>query len=260
MPRAGLARRFGQDLVRRLDQALGVEPEPISPAGAPLHFAVRLTLPEPIGLEADILAGLDRLLPPLCDKLRSRGRGARRLRLEMTRAEGGTQAIEIGLARPADRPDSLRPLFELKLGGIDAGFGFDVLRLVAPVTEPLHATEHKGGWAVAEEARADRSAGQALDDLIARIGARWGWTGSPANIPPTAISPKRPNRPAAAYSVPAPEMARPHAPPAADTVPPGTRHRTRRPRCPRALSLAWPRVRDAGRPWPRTHRTGMVAG
>ncbi|NKX45223.1 DUF6504 family protein [Roseicyclus persicicus] len=174
MPRAGLARRFGQDLVRRLDQALGVEPEPISPAGAPLHFAVRLSLPEPIGLQDDILAGLDRLLPVLCDKLRARGRGARRLRLELTRAEGGTERIEIGLARPADRPDSLRPLFELKLGGLDAGFGIDTLRLVAPLTEPLHATEHKGGWAVAAEARADRSAAQALDDLVARIGTRTG--------------------------------------------------------------------------------------
>jgi protein ImuB len=188
MPRAGLARRFGQDLVRRLDQALGVEPEPISPAGAPLHFAARISLPEPIGLQADILAGLDRLLPALCDKLRKRGRGARRLRLEMIRTEGGTETIEIGLARPADRPDNLRALFALKLGTIDAGFGFDILRLIAPVTEPLHDVEHKGGWAVAAEAQAQaqaqtqaqahaqatRSPGQALDDLIARIGARVG--------------------------------------------------------------------------------------
>jgi protein ImuB len=213
MPRAGLARRFGQDLVRRLDQALGVEPEPISPAGAPLHFAVRLTLPEPIGLEADILAGLDRLLPPLCDKLRARGRGARRLRLEMVRAEGGTEAIEVGLARPADRPENLRPLFELKLGGIDAGFGFDVLRLVATVTEPLHGTEHKGGWAVAAEARADRTDGQALDDLIARIGARVGLERITREHPADSHIPEKTSATqAAAYSVPAPDWPQPTRP------------------------------------------------
>jgi protein ImuB len=208
MPRAGLARRFGQDLVRRLDQALGVEPEPISPAGAPLHFAARLSLPEPIGLEADILAGIDRLLPPLCDKLRARGRGARRLRLEMIRAEGGAERIEIGLARPTDRPDSLRALFALKLGGVAAGFGFDVLRLVATVSEPLHSVEHKGGWAVAAEAQlkaqSARAPGQALDDLIARIGARVGLDRITREHPADSHIPeKTTTTQAAAYSQPA---------------------------------------------------------
>lgn len=206
MPRAGLARRFGQDLVRRLDQALGIEPEPISPAGAPLHFAMRLSLPEPIGLEADILAGLDRLLPPLCAKLRAQGRGARRLRLEMTRAEGGIERVEIGLARPADRPENLRPLFELKLGGVDAGFGFDTLRLVAPVTEPLHGVEHKGGWAVSEAARGDRPAGQALDDLVSRIGARVGLDRITREHPADSHIPEKTSATqAAAYTAPAPD-------------------------------------------------------
>ncbi len=174
MPRAGLARRFGADLVRRLDQALGVEPEPITPAAAPLHFAVRLSLPDPIGLEDDILAGLDRLSPVLCDKLRAQGRGARRVRLELSRVDGDTQVLEVGLARPTDRPDQLRPLFALKTGGIDAGYGIDRLRLSAPLTEPVHATEHKGGWAVSAETTGARGDDQALADLIARIGARVG--------------------------------------------------------------------------------------
>lgn len=213
MPRAGLARRFGQDLVRRLDQALGVEPEPISPAGAPLHFAARLSLPEPIGLEGDILAGIDRLLPVVCAKLRARGRGARRLRLEMIRAEGGTERIEIGLARPTDRPDSLRALFALKLDGVEAGFGFDVLRLVATVSEPLHSTEHKGGWAVAAEAQAARAPGQALDDLIARIGARVGLERITREHPADSHIPEKTSATqAAAYSGPATQWPRPKRP------------------------------------------------
>jgi protein ImuB len=174
MPRAGLTRRFGAELVHRLDQALGVAPEPISPAGAPLHFALRLSLPDPIGLEADILAGLDRLLPPLCEKLRAQGRGARRVRLELGRVDGGTQTIEVGLARPADHPERMHPLFAMKMGEVDAGFGIDRLRLVAHVTEPLHPTEHKGGWTVSAEARAPRGTAQQMADLIARIGARVG--------------------------------------------------------------------------------------
>jgi protein ImuB len=109
MPRAGLARRFGADLVRRLDQALGVEPEPITPAAAPLHFAVRLSLPEPIGLEDDILAGLDRLAPVLCDKLRAQGRGARRVRLELSRVDGERRCWRSASPDPPTAPTSSAP-------------------------------------------------------------------------------------------------------------------------------------------------------
>ncbi len=49
-PRRTVARRFGDAPLMRLDQALGRQAEPVSPAPAPLHFAARLTLPEPIGL------------------------------------------------------------------------------------------------------------------------------------------------------------------------------------------------------------------
>ena len=173
-PRATLARRFGQGLVRRLDQALGLEPEPIAPARPETHFALRLSLPEPIGLEEDILAGIDRLLPPLCDKLRAKGRGARRVRLELSLAEGRTEAIEVGLARPGTEPDRIRPLLAMKLGGIDPGFGIDMLRLVAPVTEPVHARQLKGGMAATEEAAARQGRDTGLEDLMGRIGARVG--------------------------------------------------------------------------------------
>ncbi len=174
LPRASLTRRFGKNLVWRLDQALGLQPEPISPAGAPLHFAVRLSFPDPIGLEADVAAGLDRILAPLCDRLRAAGRGARRVRLEMSQVDGAIQTLEVGLARPADQPDKLAPLFAMKLGEVDAGYGIDRLRVVVHVTEPMHATEHKGGWAVARDAAGPRAPGQDMADLIARLGARVG--------------------------------------------------------------------------------------
>ena len=174
MSRAALARRFGQALVRRLDQALGLEPEPISPARAPLHFAARLSLPEPIGLEADIIAALDRLLPVLCAGLRKKARGARRVRLELSRVDGGAAVVEIGLARPADQPDRIAPLLTMKLGDVDPGFGIDRVRVVAPLTEPLHRQQMTGGWAAAEAAAALAEGGDPLDDLIGRLGARIG--------------------------------------------------------------------------------------
>jgi protein ImuB len=165
LPRAALSRRFGADVLRRLDQALGIDSEPVSPARAPLHFAVRLTLPDPIGLVSDVQAGIDRLLPALCERLRARGRGARRVRLDAFRADGGVQRAEVGLARPADTPDRIRPLLALKLEGLHAGFGFDVLRLEALDTEPVYDIDHQGPGV---------TPGTAMSDLINRLGARLG--------------------------------------------------------------------------------------
>ncbi|MCX7644284.1 MAG: DNA polymerase Y family protein [Rhodobacteraceae bacterium] len=172
--RGPLARRFGREVLRRLDQALGLEPEPVSPARADPVSAVRLTLPEPIGLEADVAAALDRMLPRLCARLAERGHGARRLRLEAHRVDRRVETVEIGLARPAAEPDRLRPVLALKLGGIDAGEGIDMLRLVAVATEPVYPVQHRGHLEAAEEAGRRLAAGAGLDDLIGRIGARIG--------------------------------------------------------------------------------------
>ena len=144
LPRAAVARRFGVDTVRRLDQALGIEPEPVSPAAAPLHFAARLTFPDPIGTRDDISAGVDRLLPPLCARLVARGHGARRLRLQAFRSDGQVQVVEVTLARPAAQADRMRPLLALKYDSIDPGFGIDCLRLEAVLTETLSAVQHSG--------------------------------------------------------------------------------------------------------------------
>ncbi|WP_116133064.1 DNA polymerase Y family protein [Tropicimonas sp. IMCC34043] len=176
-PRAGLTRRFGRDLVLRLDQALGMVPEPVSPARPPARFAVRLSLPEPIGLITDLQAGIDRLLPPLAARLRDKGQGARRLQLQVLRCDHSRQTVEVGLARASADPERLRPLLAMKLDQIDAGPGIDALRLEATLTEPVHATQPRGHAEATAEAMglaARRRAGPLLDDLIGRLGARVG--------------------------------------------------------------------------------------
>ena len=173
-PRAALGRRFGRSLVRRLDQAHGVEPEPVNPARPPARFVVRLTLPEPIGLESDIAAAIDRLLPALEAKLRGAGRGARRLRLECHRADHTMQWVDVGLARPSADPERLRPLLVMKISEIDAGFGIERVRLAASVTEPVHAEQHRGHAEAAADGAERKGGGVGLDDLLGRIGARIG--------------------------------------------------------------------------------------
>ncbi|QIE40871.1 DNA polymerase Y family protein [Rhodobacteraceae bacterium SC52] len=175
-PRAALARRFGAGLVRRLDQALGLEPEPLSPHQPGPRFVLRMSLPDPIGLEADLLAGIDRLLPPLCARLAAAGMGARSVRLEATRCDHVTQEIEIGLAAPTSDAARIRPLLALKLGGLDAGPGIDALRLGAPRTEAVQQRQHRGHIDAAAHARRTGPLA-AQEDLIGRLGARLGSTG-----------------------------------------------------------------------------------
>ena len=173
MPRAALARRFGADTLRRLDQALGLDPEPVTPARAPLHFAVRLTLPDPIGLQSDMEAAVDRLLPELCARLKAKGRGARKVQLQAFRCDGRVEVAVVGLARAADTVERIRPMLMLKLDAIDAGFGIDCVRLEAVMTEPLHALQHRGHFdATASLVARQTAPGAALDDLIGKLGAR----------------------------------------------------------------------------------------
>jgi protein ImuB len=174
MPRAALARRYGLHLIRQLDRATGAEPEPVAPAEAERPFAVRMAFPEPIGLMDDLLAALDRLLPALGERLQARGRGARTVEVQAGRVDGETAVVRVGLAQATADPARVRPLLAMKLDGLDAGFGFDRLRLVAVLTEPVHARQLAGQVAATDAALARAAAGPGLDDLIGRLGARVG--------------------------------------------------------------------------------------
>lgn len=200
VPRAPLARRFGPGLVLRLDQLLGHQPEPVAAEAEPPHFSVRMTLPDPIGLQGDVMAALMRLLDRLCEKLAAHHMGARRVRLKLRRVDRGSVQVEVGLARPMRDPARIAPLFAGGLQEIDAGFGIDALRLVATITEPL-APEQIGAAAAPASLHHD----DALADLVSRLGNRIGFDRVLRLLPADSDIPERsfiivP----AAYSDPAP--------------------------------------------------------
>lgn len=163
-PRAPLARRFGPGLLLRLDQALGHQPEPVIPLADAPHHAVRLTLPDPIGLRADVMAGLSRLLDRLCEKLRAHQVGARALCLTLRRVDRHSQTVPLRLAAAMRDPARILPLFDHGIEDVDAGFGIDQLRLEATLVEPL-PLQQIGGDTIGPER---------LDNLVTRIGSRIG--------------------------------------------------------------------------------------
>ena len=183
LPRAPLARRFGQGLVMRLDQALGQYAEPVAADPDPPHFGVRLTLPEPIGLQADVMAGLERLLERLCHTLTQHNMGARRLRLELGRVDHGSAQVEIGLARPMRDPIRIAALFTKGVNEVEAGYGIDALRLTAPVTEKLAPEQIGGSRRVRHE--------DELADLLSSLGNRIGFDRVLRLLPTDSLIPER---------------------------------------------------------------------
>ena len=173
LPRAGLARRFrgeeGMELVRRLDQALGVEAEPLEPVRPEPLFRVWRAFPEPI---ID-MEGVAWALPPLIDALAAQldrgGKGARRLVLTAFRVDGRTTSLEAGLSAPQATPAHLlRLLKERGLERLDLGFGADALMVSAYKTEAAKARQ--GDLETGQE----RAGPEALAALIDRLGARLG--------------------------------------------------------------------------------------
>ncbi len=195
LPRATVTRRFGPDVLLRLDQALGAQSEEISPLPDAPHYGVRMTLPEPIGLTGDVMAGVERLLARLCSKLKTQETGARILLLILRRVDQSSQQVELRLARPLRDARRILPLFQRGVDQVEAGFGIDQLRLIATQIEPVPATQithttsaqHKG-----------------LDDLITRIGTRIGLENVQRFLPADSHIPERSFIiAAAAYSDPA---------------------------------------------------------
>jgi len=189
IPRSTLPRRFGPDVLLRLDQAIGNVVEPVNPAPLRPHFGVRLSLPDPIGLLGDLQAGLTRLLDRLCDHLHRAGMGARRLHLVLARVDGKAVQIEITLARAMRDPAAMAPLFDRALDEVDAGYGIDRLRLTAPVTETLRL----------QQVTTDGNATQDdLADLLTRICNRVGFENVQRLLPANSHIPEKSYSPAAA--------------------------------------------------------------
>jgi protein ImuB len=167
MPRDALARRFGDTVARRLDQALDDLPEPLSPLGEVPTRRVRLSLPEPIADPADLARAAERLTADLVARLAREGKGARRLDLGFHRVDGRVEHIRIGTARPSRDPAHLAKLLTGKLDTIDPGLGIEDVILAAFAVEKLAAEQiEMTGSAATTEGD--------IGPLFDRIGAKLG--------------------------------------------------------------------------------------
>ena len=178
MPRDTLARRFGETVARRLDQALDYMPEPLSPLGEAPSRRVRLSFAEPITEPADLMRATERLTADLVQRLAREGTGARRLDLAFLRVDGRAERIRLGTARPSRDPRHLAALFKERLDTIDPCLGVEDMILAAFAVEPL-PPEQIGlpGHAASVETRGiapllDRLGNKLGLDALSRLEAR----------------------------------------------------------------------------------------
>jgi protein ImuB len=167
-PRAPLTLRFGPELGRRLDQALGRLSEPIDPIRPPDLIEVRRVFAEPIGAPETIIRYIGKLTCQLCNALENKGLGARHLDLLFHRVDNRIEAIRIGTARPVRDRKRLTRLLCAKIETVEPGFGIETMRLAATLAEPLAPKQTVSS--LMEEPEADVSS--LIDTLANRIGER----------------------------------------------------------------------------------------
>jgi protein ImuB len=173
LPRAALARRFRDadalNVLTRLDQALGLLTEPLTPVTAPTNYRVSRVFAEPMTSMETLALEAAALAESLAAALERDGMGARRLRLTGFRVDGRMTRLEVRLASGSRHAPHLIRLFRDKgFEHLDLGFGIDALALSARVAEPLALKQTS---TLSDPARALAGAGDALvDRLAARLG------------------------------------------------------------------------------------------
>lgn len=172
--RDALARRFrnrrspAANPLVRLDQLLGLVPEPLLPVVEAVMPMVQRRLAEPIRhrelldrVVADLAADMARVLE-------GQGQGARRLELGLWKVDGEVLVRRLEMAAAARDPAHVCRLFAARLDDLDAGFGIELVRLRAPWTEPLLLAQAELD-AAAE--RHGTSLAACIDRLTVRLGA-----------------------------------------------------------------------------------------
>lgn len=170
-PRAPLAKRFGRELLLRLDQALGRVDESITPRRPVPSLSVERRFFEPIGTIEDIEQLVLALSATLQPALAQRGEGATGLELALFRVDGTVFRLRVRAARPLRDPKLIHLLFREKLSAagetLDPGYGFDLLRLSVLNAQPFAETQSDLMQGGQEEAQ---SVALLADRVEARLG------------------------------------------------------------------------------------------
>lgn len=169
-PRAPLARRFGPRVLLRLDQALGLEDEPLSPRLPVPSLSSERRLATPVQSEDDILGLALQLAEGLMPGFEARSEGGRLFELLLFRIDGKVFRIRASASSPLKNPQRIAGLYQERLQAVhddlDAGFGFEILRL--SVLKSEHFSQVQEDFSGNPDQ--NRSLSLFADRVVARLG------------------------------------------------------------------------------------------
>lgn len=194
MPRSALQRRFGNNILTRLNQAFGNEEEIIQPIIPVEVYQERLPCLEPITTATGIEIALKRLLNDLCVRFKSEGKGLRKASFKCYRLDGRLEEVSISTTKPSGNATHLFKLFEDKLKTIEPNLGIELFVLDAPVVED-HAVLQEKLW---QPKGGLNDAG--LSELIDRFAAKFGSDSIRRYLPAEHYWPERSVKPAASLN------------------------------------------------------------
>src|SRR3954454_14105683 len=133
--------RFGAEFTALLEQALGQSDAPISPRKPLPDYIVEKRFAEPVMTDGVISTTLSRLAAMLVASMAQQAKGARRLEARFFRTDGAVRTITVDTGQPVTKPEMIDRLFRERLDAfrdpLDPGFGFDLIRLSASLTETV---------------------------------------------------------------------------------------------------------------------------
>ncbi|MFP3545038.1 DNA polymerase Y family protein [Rhizobium sp. SIMBA_035] len=169
-PRAPLTRRFGALVLLRLDQALGLDEEPVSPRLPIASLSAERRLAEAITAEEDILLLAGQVAHALQPSLETQGIGGRVFELVLFRVDGCVFRISAGTSRPLRDPQRIASLFCERLTAIhddlDAGYGFEILR--------INVLRHENFQNEQDDFEGERQTAISLAGFVDKVSARLG--------------------------------------------------------------------------------------
>jgi protein ImuB len=141
--RAGLARRLGEDLLARIDEALAARASPLTLKLEVSPWCAEMRLADPAVLEAEVLDVTRRLAARLAARLEGEAKGGRLFVLELCRVDGAVKRLAVAASRPLRDPARIAALFAERVAalneGLEADYGFDLLRLWVRRAQPFDA-------------------------------------------------------------------------------------------------------------------------
>ena len=190
MPRSALRRRFGQQLIKRIDEALGNKEEIMQPVLPVAPYHERLQCNEPIITATGIEIGIRHLLEKICKRLLQEQKGIRKAVIKCYRTDGRIEMMEIGTNKPSRNIQHLFKLCELKIPGIEPGPGIDLFMLEVNKVEDALPVQEKL-W--------QKNAGlenTGLSELVDRLRAKYGACQIQRFVPAEHYWPERSVKPA----------------------------------------------------------------